>query len=122
MKQTAFLIICTIFLNTVVANADEINYVALVKGSDDYNLYKKIFASSAKKLIKSGKCDANDFAEMGGWIKSSNYLVKPIYFTYCGGMRNENKLYLNRARWIGWMNIEVARTTFPQGPRLFAAW
>lgn len=68
---------------------------SLVKGSDDYSKYKLVFASSARKLIANGKCTENDFIQNGGWIKSSNYKNQPIYFTYCGGMRINNKLYLN---------------------------
>ncbi|WP_089728384.1 SH3 domain-containing protein [Candidatus Thiosymbion oneisti] len=72
------------------------NY-ALVKGSDDFRIYKDAFAIVADQLIASGKCSANDFREMGGWMKSSNHRSKPIYFTYCGGMRSSNKIYLNAA-------------------------
>jgi len=73
-----------------------VNY-ALVKSSDDFRIYKDAFAISADQLITSGKCSANDFREMGGWMKSSNHRSKPIYFTYCGGMRSSNKVYLNSA-------------------------
>lgn len=72
------------------------NY-ALVKGSDDFRIYKDAFAKAADKLIASGKCSAGDFREMGGWMKSSNHRSKPIYFTYCGGMRSSNKVYLDAA-------------------------
>lgn len=72
------------------------NY-ALVKGSDDFRIYKDAFAKAADKLIASGRCSAGDFREMGGWMKSSNHRSKPIYFTYCGGMRSGNKVYLNAA-------------------------
>ena len=70
---------------------------ALVKGSDDFRVYKDTFAKAADKLIASGKCSAGDFREMGGWWKSSNHKSKPIYFTYCGGMHISNKVYLNAA-------------------------
>ena len=70
---------------------------SLVKGSDDFRIYKDKFAKAANQLITSGKCSAGDFREMGGWIKSSNHRSEPIYFTYCGGMRSRNKVYLNAA-------------------------
>lgn len=70
---------------------------ALVKGSDDFRIYKDAFDKAADQLITSGKCSAGDFREMGGWMKSSNHRSKPIYFTYCGGMRSSNKVYLNAA-------------------------
>ncbi len=68
-----------------------------VKGSDDFRIYKDAFAKAASKLIASGRCSAGDFREMGGWMKSSNHRNKPIYFTYCGGMRSSNKIYLDAA-------------------------
>jgi hypothetical protein len=68
---------------------------ALVAQSDDYRIYKDVFARAASELIDSGKCTRADFEEMGGWIKSINHRDKPIYFTYCGGMRIEHRIYLN---------------------------
>lgn len=67
------------------------NY-ALVKGSDDYRIYKDTFAKAAGQLVASGRCSAADFKEMGGWVKSSQ---APMYFMYCGGMTIQNKVYLN---------------------------
>lgn len=69
----------------------------LIKGSDDYRLYKDIFAKTARKLIDEGKCTAADFEEMGGWLKSSSHQSSPVYFTYCKGMTVANRLYLNAA-------------------------
>ena len=70
------------------------NY-SLVKDSDDFRKYKNAFAKAASNLIATGKCSASDFLNMGGWMKSSNHRNQPIYFTYCGGMRIQNKVYLN---------------------------
>ena len=70
---------------------------ALVAQSDDYRIYKDVFVRAASELIASGQCSRADFEEMGGWIKSINHRDRPIYFTYCGGMRIENRLYLNAA-------------------------
>lgn len=67
---------------------------SLVKGSDDYRLYKDAFAKAASSLIASGRCTKKDFIEMGGWAKSSSK-SGPIYFTYCGGMHLSRRLYLN---------------------------
>lgn len=68
---------------------------ALVGGSDGYNLYKDIFAQTARKLINDKRCTEADFREMGGWIKSSQYLNSPIYFTNCGLALSPVKIYLN---------------------------
>lgn len=68
----------------------------LVSGSDDYRKHKSVFVDAARKLIASGRCTAEDFKEMGGWVKSTTtYRNKPVYFTYCGGMTVSNRLYLN---------------------------
>ncbi|WP_336355083.1 hypothetical protein [Pseudomonas granadensis] len=67
---------------------------ALIKGSDDYRLYRAQFSQGARKLINEGICSENDFEEMGGWMSSPNR-GKGIYFTYCGGMTLSNKVYLN---------------------------
>jgi hypothetical protein len=68
---------------------------ALVKGSDDYSLYKDVFAEAASSLIESGRCSQSDFKVMGGWIKSTNLSGENSYFTYCGGMQSKNKIYLD---------------------------
>lgn len=67
----------------------------LISGSDDYRLYKDIFAQSAMQLIASGTCSESDFKEMGGWWKAPHPKGKTVYFTYCGGMNISNKLYLD---------------------------
>ncbi|EFH3430396.1 hypothetical protein GRO86_23425 [Escherichia coli] len=66
----------------------------LIKGSDDYRIYKKEFSSAARKLINEGVCTESDFKEIGGWMASSNK-GKNIYFTYCGGMTLSNRIYLD---------------------------
>lgn len=71
------------------------NY-ALVRGSDDYRKYRDAFAAAAAELIDAGTCTAQDFREICGWIRSTSQ-SGPIYFTYCGGMGTENRLYLNAA-------------------------
>ena len=73
------------------------DYYELVSGSDDYRKYKEVFARSASKLIASGRCAARDFQGIGGWVKSTTHKGSPVYFTYCGGMGVQNRLYLNAA-------------------------
>jgi hypothetical protein len=70
---------------------------ALVNQSDDYAKYKDVFAKAAADLIASNRCTELDFQGMGGWIKSTNHKDSPIYFTYCGEMTIQNRLYLNAA-------------------------
>ena len=74
----------------------------LVKQFDDFRLHKEVFAEAAGELIDSGKCTAADFKEMGGWMKSIDQKNKSVYFTYCGGMRSSNKIYLDAASGQTW--------------------
>lgn len=67
----------------------------LVKGSDNYQEYKDVFARSARTLVSNGACDVSDFQNLGGWLKSINYRDKPVYFTYCRGMTLANRIYLD---------------------------
>jgi hypothetical protein len=66
-----------------------------LKSSDNYLRYKKSFIKASENLIKEKTCTVNDFKEMGGWMRSPDYSPKPIFFTYCGGMIKENRIYLN---------------------------
>lgn len=73
------------------ATADE----QLVKGSDDFGIYHAAFATLAQQLIASGRCTRGDFEEQGGFTKSANRPDEPVYFTYCGGMTADAKIYVN---------------------------
>lgn len=66
----------------------------LIKGSDDYKIYKTQFSQAARQLINDGTCTEGDFQEMGGWMASTNR-GQGMYFTYCGGMKISNKVYLD---------------------------
>ncbi|WP_324005255.1 hypothetical protein [Aeromonas hydrophila] len=66
----------------------------LVKGSDDYRIYRTQFAKAARQLINDRICTEGDFQEMGGWMASTNR-GPSMYFTYCGGMTLSNKVYLD---------------------------
>lgn len=70
---------------------------ALVAESDDYHQFGDVFAKAAAELITSGQCSRADFEQGGGWLKSTTRRDDPVYFTYCGGMRRSNRLYLNAA-------------------------
>lgn len=72
------------------ANGGEI----LVKGSDDYRLYRSQFAKAAQELIGNGSCTAVDFEETGGWMSSAAE-GPGIYLMYCGGMTIANRIYLD---------------------------
>jgi len=68
---------------------------ALVKGSDDFVQHKTAFVNATQRLLSDRRCTDADFREMGGWFKSSTHANQPIYFTYCGGMKSSDKIYLD---------------------------
>lgn len=71
---------------------------SLVAQSDDFQRHRRAFATAAAQLIADRRCTRQDFLEMGGWMKSVNqYRDQPVYFTYCGGMTNANRIYLDAA-------------------------
>ena len=74
--------------------ADATGVEALISGSDDFQKYRTAFVEAARSLIVSGQCRAEDFREIGGWVKSTTtYRDQPIYFTYCQNSRV--RFYLN---------------------------
>lgn len=66
-----------------------------IEKSDDVSRYEAQFTSAANSLIAQRRCSAGDFEEMGGWVKSTTHRDKPIYFTYCGGLTADNRIYLD---------------------------
>lgn len=68
-----------------------------IKSSDDFSKYQEVFIAASEELINSGRCTLGDFQEMGGWWRSSIHKPKAIYFTYCGGMRSANRIYVDAA-------------------------
>lgn len=66
-----------------------------LKDSDDFVKFRAGFVKGSQELINSRRCILSDFTKMGGWLRSTEYKPKPIYFTYCGGMTLANKVYIN---------------------------
>lgn len=66
-----------------------------VAGSDDFSLYEDVFANSTSDLIKRGMCSLEEVLDQGGWIKSVNSKEEPLYFIYCGGSKQSDKIYLS---------------------------
>jgi hypothetical protein len=66
-----------------------------LKKSDKYYLYKDVLYSTSKRLMDEGRCSIIDFQKLGGWLISTNYKTKDVYFMYCGGMSPKNKILLD---------------------------
>ncbi|WP_126976330.1 hypothetical protein [Frigidibacter oleivorans] len=80
-----------IFIRTDISEIS----VTGIENSDDVSKYEAQFTAAANSLIAERRCSAEDFEEMGGWVKSTTHRDKPIYFTYCGGMTADNRIYLD---------------------------
>lgn len=81
----------------VIISADEHVEILdsyLVK-SDDLKTYQKSFRVAVGSLIENGTCEPGDFEELGGWVKSVKYSNRNVYFIYCGGLKLEDKIYLD---------------------------
>jgi len=66
-----------------------------IKHSDDFAIYRGLFLSISQKLIDDGTCTNKDFQETKGWLRSTVYDDRPVYYTYCGGLERHHKIYLD---------------------------
>ncbi len=63
--------------------------------SDSYLEFEDMFLNTTDKLLKEGTCSPVDFEELGGWVKSTKYNDRDVYFVYCGGLKLADKIYLD---------------------------
>ena len=68
-----------------------------ISSSDDLEQYAGLFVQVSEKLVKSGLCSLNDFVDIGGWWRSNEHNSRLIYYTYCGGATNENRIFVDVA-------------------------
>ena len=67
-----------------------------ISQSDDFSTHKQAFINASKILIGNGTCTLHDLQYMGGFVKSQEFAKSsPVYFTYCGKMDSEHKIYLD---------------------------
>lgn len=66
-----------------------------IKHSDNFVTHRNLFLKVSQALIDDGVCSNGDFKEMRGWLKSVDYQPRDVYYTYCGGIERENKIYLD---------------------------
>lgn len=77
-------------------DADSPIYEAIA-ASDDLQKYQHLFAAVSQQLIDSGQCQLSDFRDIGGWWKSPAHQPRPVYYTYCGGATDNDRIYLDTA-------------------------
>lgn len=65
---------------------------AIIKDSDDFDLYEEQFLKTAVELIDSGRCSFSNLKEMRGWWYSKTSV--PQYFVYCG-TKSRKQISLN---------------------------
>ncbi|MDV6252398.1 SH3 domain-containing protein [Vibrio sp. EA2] len=63
--------------------------------SDDLKQNLDIFRGKTQLLLDDNTCEPEDFSELGGWVRSVTYKERNVYFIYCGGLEQENKIYLD---------------------------
>jgi len=66
-----------------------------IESSDDLTLHQGIFVQVSEELVNAGECKLSDFRDIGGWWRSAAHKPEPVYYTYCGGASNEDRIYLN---------------------------
>jgi len=66
-----------------------------ISGSDDYVEFEDMFLNTTDQLLRDDTCSPVDFEELGGWVKSTRFTDRDVYFVYCGGLKLADKIYLD---------------------------
>ncbi|GLT20062.1 hypothetical protein GCM10007938_38450 [Vibrio zhanjiangensis] len=66
-----------------------------VEKSDDFKQHFEMFVKMTDKLLKDKTCTPEDFEETHGWVRSLAFKYRDVYFVYCGGIKQANKVYLD---------------------------
>lgn len=66
-----------------------------IKHSDDFMDHRGVFMSVSQQLIDSGQCSDDDFSQTKGWLASTVFADRSVYYTYCGGLERDDKIYLD---------------------------
>ena len=67
----------------------------LYRKSDDFKQHFEMFVKISDELLKEKTCTPEDFEETNGWIRSLTFKYRDVYFIYCGGIKQANKIYLD---------------------------
>ncbi len=68
---------------------------AYIHKSDDLKQHQTLFRTMTQQLLDDATCKPEDFEELGGWVRSVTFEPRSVYFIYCGGLRQANKIYLD---------------------------
>jgi hypothetical protein len=84
------------------AKKDSVDMPFLIKSSDDYDEHRSAFVKASRWLFKEKICTVKDLKEWG-WTKSVVEMKEiPVYFTYCGGDKQEYKIFLDVSDGMAW--------------------
>ena len=76
--------------------SDAAEVARLITDSADIDRHRAAFLKATTELLASKRCSAADFQAQGGWMKSAlEHAKEPVYFIFCGGAMEENRVYLN---------------------------
>ncbi len=66
-----------------------------IESSDDFKQHFESFIWKTEELLRDKTCTPEDFEETKGWMRSVTYSERDVYFVYCGGLKQANKIYLD---------------------------
>lgn len=66
-----------------------------IEKSDDFKQHFEMFVKKTDELLKENTCVPEDFEETSGWIRSLTFEQRDVYFVYCGGIKQADKIYLD---------------------------
>ncbi|MDN3611376.1 hypothetical protein QWZ16_17380 [Vibrio ostreicida] len=66
-----------------------------IEKSDDFKQFFDMFILKTGQLITDKTCVPEDFEETSGWVRSTTFRDRDVYFVYCGGIKQANKVYLD---------------------------
>lgn len=66
-----------------------------IENSDDFKQHFEMFVKKTDQLLKEKTCTPEDFEETKGWVRSLMFKERDVYFVYCGGLKQANKIYLD---------------------------
>lgn len=75
--------------------APTFNLAAMIAQSDDLSLHRQAFGDAATALVRDSTCSEADFIENGGWVRSTSFASRQVYFMFCGGSTVANRIYLD---------------------------
>lgn len=69
----------------------------LIAQSDDLERNREIFAKATAALISTRNCTEQHFIDHGGWVRSTSFPDRSVYFVYCGRPNVNSRIYLDTA-------------------------